>query len=120
MRRRKGVYLDCDKTVKLVACDEIHLGDQRWIHRQHGVYQEAVDEAPMVCPYSNSKRSRTLTPISAAPQLHPRTVSYKLRCVGPRFIARSLVTQSVVLDSLIHHINDSHRLLMISFTPLSS
>lgn len=76
MRRRKGVYLDCDKTVKLVACDEIHLGDQRWIHRQHGVYQEAVDEAPMVCPYSNSKRSRTLTPISAAPQLHPRTVSY--------------------------------------------
>lgn len=52
---RKSVYLDsegCDKTENLAWCDEIHLGDQKWIHRQHGAYQAAVDEDPRVCPYS--------------------------------------------------------------------
>jgi hypothetical protein len=51
--RRKSVYQDCSK---LVACGEIDLGDQRWIHRQHGVCQEEVGEAPMVCPYSQRAR----------------------------------------------------------------
>lgn len=62
--RRKTVYLgseDCDMTGKEVAYGGIHLGDQRWTHRRHGVYQEAVGEGPMVCPYSQQVRDLELS-----------------------------------------------------------
>ena len=61
--RRKSVYLDsenCGMTGKLAAYGEIHLGDQRWTHRQHGVYQAAVGEDPVVCPYSQQVRDLEL------------------------------------------------------------
>ena len=47
---KKSVYLDSDKAGELEACGGIHLGDQRWTHRRHGVYQEGVGEDQMVCP----------------------------------------------------------------------
>ena len=59
--RRKSVYLDSDMTGGLGACGGIHLGDQRWTHRRHGVYREVVGEAPMVCPYSQQVRDLELS-----------------------------------------------------------
>ena len=57
----KSVYLESDMAGKLAACGGIHLGDQRWIHRRHGVYQEGVGEDRMVCPYSQQVRDLELS-----------------------------------------------------------
>jgi hypothetical protein len=58
--RRKSVSLDSDMAGGRVAYGEIHLGDQRWTRRRHGVYQEVVGEVPVVCPYSQQVRDLEL------------------------------------------------------------
>ena len=60
--RMKSVYLDSDIAGNLAAFGgALHLGDQRWIHRRHGVYREGVGEDRMVCPYSQQVRDLELS-----------------------------------------------------------
>jgi len=61
MNCRKSVFLNSENYDKIGKGYERRLGDQRWIHRQHGAYQGAVGEDLEVCPLQSTSKKRRAT-----------------------------------------------------------